>query len=290
MRAYIGFDDTDILGAEVGTGKLVRRFEALLPEGCRLWGVVRQQLLVDPRIPYTSHNSSACAVVDFGDPALRDELLARAAAHIERESYEGSDPGLCLACEGDAALKDLATLGLACTARIVSQDEALRAAAGIHLSGHGGTCDGIIGAAAAVGLTAEGWSGRFIEFNGLRDIPDQVRVGELAGRGIRVVSLDRDAVVPGEADVVDTRGWLRPRLWGGGAVLPVRMREDHLWESIGGKREKTTKTTERKGGKEMAGKIFYRERRKVKEGEKKPRFNRYFHWWGPGVLGLGLPE
>jgi hypothetical protein len=240
MRAYIGFDDTDILGAEIGTGKLVRRFEALLPEGCRLWGVVRQQLLVDPRIPYTSHNSSACAVVDFGDPSLRNELLASATAHIERESYKGSDPGLCMACEGDAALKDVTALGLACTARIVSQDEALRAAARIHLSGHGGTCDGIIGATAAVGLTAMGWSGRFIEFNGLRDIPDQVRVGELAERGIRVVSLDRDAVVPGEADVVDTRGWLRPRLWGGGAVLPVRIREDHLWESIGKKRKKTT--------------------------------------------------
>jgi len=277
MRAYIGFDDTDMLGAAMGTGKLVRRFEALLPEGCRVWGVVRQQLLVDPRIPYTSHNSSACAVVDFGDPALKEEMLARAAAHIEKQSSEGSDPGLCLACEGDAALADLADLGLACTARIVSKDEALRAATGIHLSGHGGTCDGIIGAAAAVGLTAAGWSGRFIElkfsaessgkvtilngnkstrarsltplqvaengsaggFNGLRDLPDRVRVGDLAARGIRVVSLDRDAVVPGEADVVDTRGWLRPRLWGGGAVLPVLMREDH-WESIGAKRKKTT--------------------------------------------------
>jgi hypothetical protein len=237
MRAYIGFDDTDILGAEMGTGKLVRRFEALLPNGCRLRGVVRQQLLLDTRIPYTSHNSSACAIVDFDDTILKDELLARAAAHIERESSEGSDPGLCLACEGDDALKNLATLGLACTARIVSQDEAIRAAAGIHLSGHGGTCDGIIGAAAAVGLTASGWSGRFIEFHGLRDIPDQLRVGELEERGIRVVSLDRDAVVPGEADVVDTQGWLRPRLWGGGAVLPVQMRGNNLWESIGAKRK-----------------------------------------------------
>jgi hypothetical protein len=247
MRGYIGFDDTDILGAEVGTGKLVRRFEALLPEGCRLWGVVRHQLLVDPRIPYTSHNSSACAVLDFGDPALKDDLLVRATAHIERESHEGSDPGLCLAYEGDDALRDLATLGLACTARIVSKDEAFRAAAGIHLSGHGGTCEGIIGAAAAVGLTALGWSGRFIEFNGLRDIPDQVRVGELAEKGIRLVSLDRDAVVPGEADMVDTRGWLRPRLWGGGAVLPVRMLADHLWESIGGKRKKTKENDGKKG-------------------------------------------
>ena len=238
MRAYIGFDDTDILGAEVGTGKLARRFEMLLPEGCLLWGVVRQQLLVDPRIPYTSHNSSACAVVDFDDPSLRDELLDRAAAHIERQSYEGSDPGLCMACEGDAALKNLASLGLACTVRIVNREEALRAADGVHLSGHGGTRDGIIGAAAAVGLTAGGWCGRFIEFNDLRDIPEQISVSELAGRGIRVVSLDRDAVVPEGEDRVDTRGWLRPRLWGHSAVLPVLRREDHLWESIGEKRKK----------------------------------------------------
>ena len=240
MRAYIGFDDTDILGAEVGTGKLVRRFEAMLPAGCRLWGVVRQQLLVDPRIPYTSHNSSACAVVDFADPMLREELTARAVFHAERESTPGSDPGLCLACEGDAALEVLAGLGVACTARIVTADEAFRAAQGVHLSGHGGTNEEIIGAAAAVGLTFRGWSGRFIEFGGLRDVPEQVRAGALAARGIRVVSLDRDAAVPGEADVVNTGGWLRPRLWGGGAVLPVLPRAEHLWESIGRKRDKRT--------------------------------------------------
>lgn len=238
MRAYIGFDDTDILGADVGTGKLARRFEVLLPPGCRLWGVIRQQLLVDPRIPYTSHNSSACAVVDFDDPALQGELLERAAAHIEKESCPGSDPGLCLACEGDPSLRALALLGQACTARIVTQDEALRAAEGIHLSGHGGTRDGIIGAAAAVGLTAAGWSGRFIEFGDLRGIPIQVPVRVLAERGIRVASLDRDATVPGLDDLVDTKGWLRPRLWGQGAVLPVLKQGEHLWESIGEKRKK----------------------------------------------------
>ena len=65
MRVYIGFDDTDILGSDIGTGKLARRFEKLLPADCRVWGVVRQQLLVDPAIPYTSHNSSACVVIDY---------------------------------------------------------------------------------------------------------------------------------------------------------------------------------------------------------------------------------
>jgi hypothetical protein len=120
----------------------------------------------------------------------------------------------------------------------VSQDEARRAAAGVHLSGHGGTCDGIIGAAAAVGLTAAGWSGRFIECRGLRDFPDRVRVAELEAQGIRVVSLDRDAVVPGGGETVDTHGWLRPRLWGGGAVLPVQRGQQGFWESIGTKRHK----------------------------------------------------
>ena len=65
MRVYVGFDDTDTHDSEYGTGKLVRRFERMLPEGCNLWGVVRQQLLFDERIPYTSHNSSACAIVDI---------------------------------------------------------------------------------------------------------------------------------------------------------------------------------------------------------------------------------
>ena len=78
MKVYIGFDDTDTVDSEMGTGKLVRRFEALLPEGCSLWGVVRQQLLVDDRIPYTSHNSAACGVVLLREPSQGEELLERA--------------------------------------------------------------------------------------------------------------------------------------------------------------------------------------------------------------------
>ena len=48
----------------------------------------------------------------------------------------------------------LIAFGQRCTEKIVTQREALEAAKEIHLSGHGGTNDGIIGAAAAVGLTA----------------------------------------------------------------------------------------------------------------------------------------
>ena len=239
MRAYIGFDDTDNHDSDFGTGKIARRFENILPEGCHMWGVVRQQLLVDDRIPYTSHNSSACVVVDFSDISLMESLISRAAEYIEHESADGSDPGLCCACEGDYALTELISFGRVCTKRIVTQRDALQAASGVHISGHGGTNDGIIGAAAAVGLTASGWYGRFIEFAGLRKLPDIVAVSELELLGMRVVSLDRDAMVPGPEDRVNTKGWLRPRLWGQKAILPVLLREENLWESVGEKRNKS---------------------------------------------------
>jgi len=238
MKLYVGFDDTDNAEATIGTGKLARHFEALLPENCRVWGVVRQQLLVDPAIPYTSHNSSACVVLDVPDPSLIETLLERADKHISRESLPGSDPGLCLATEGHPALSGLMAFGRKCTEKIVTQKEAMYAANGVHLSGHGGTNDGIIGAAAAVGLTASGWSGRFIEFGNLRAHPDQVSVSTLTQSGISVVSLDRDAIIPRPGDKVFTKGWLRPRFWGQRPVLPVVQMGKGQWESIGGKRGK----------------------------------------------------
>jgi tRNA(Ile2) C34 agmatinyltransferase TiaS len=238
MRIYVGFDDTDNITADRGTGKLARWFENELPEGCRMEGVVRQQLLVDERIPYTSHNSSACVMVDAPDASWVALLTARAIEHVKRHSLEGSDPGLCVAPEGDAALTRLIAFGRACTSRIVTQKEALEAASGSHLSGHGGSNGGIIGAAAAVGLTASGWSGRFIEYGRLRKFSDPVRVSELERSNIVVVSSDRDAKVPALKDIVYTKGWLRPRLWGKRAVLLVTPKDEGVWESIGERRNK----------------------------------------------------
>ncbi len=232
MRVYIGFDDTDTIDADRGTGKLVRWFEQELPEGCTLWGVVRQQLLVDPAIPYTSHNSSACAVIDAPDASLVSKLVSRAVQHIEKHSIPGSDPGLCLSSESNSDLSQLIAFGRLCTARVVTQKDAIHAAASAHLSGHGGTNDGIIGAAAAVGLTASGWSGRFIEFQNLRGFPQKISVAALEQSDIMVVSIDRHAPVPAPEDIVDTKGWLRPRLWGSQPVLPVVSAGQNLWDAV----------------------------------------------------------
>ncbi len=235
MRIYIGYDDTDVLDSEFGTGKVARRLESGLPAGCRVWGVVRQQLLVDPRIPYTSHNSSACVVIEAPGDFPARSLLPAAIAHLERSAAPGSDPGLCFVPADDPSLPALMNFGRLCTQRIMTQAEARQSTGVSHLSGHGGDDGGIIGAAAAVGLTASGWSGRFIEYGNLRAFTDPVTVEELAAKGIRVVSLERDAVFPAPGDLIRTNKWLRPRLWGHEAVLPVLPAGPRRWESMGKK-------------------------------------------------------
>jgi len=236
MRIYIGLDDTDNPGADHGTGKVARWFEDRLPEACRVEGVVRQQLLVDEGIPYTSHNSAACLIVHSPDLGFMPRLVSEAIAHLEVHSLKGSDPGLCVVGEGDPSLSRLIEFGHVTTRKIVTQKDAIEAASGVHLSGHGGNNDGIIGAAAAVGLTASGWSGRFIEYGRLRDFPERLSVSELERSNMLVVVLDRDARVPCPDDLVYTRGWLRPRLWGNRAVVLVAPIEEGVWQSVGEKR------------------------------------------------------
>ena len=119
----------------------------------------------DPRIPYTSHNSPACIALDLADRDMVPQIVRRAIDHINELASPGSDPGLCITF-ADAALSEVISFGLACTQELMTQMQAREIAvrAGIYLAGLRGTEDGVIGALAAVGLTAYGWCRRFLEF------------------------------------------------------------------------------------------------------------------------------
>lgn len=236
MKVYLGFDDTDTHDSLYGTGKLVRWFERNMPEGCECRGIVRQQLYVCDEIPYTSHNSAACFIAEIPAMDLLDETIESAVNHLKNHAVDGSDPGLCVVTEFDQALCDLIDFGHYCTRAVSTQRQALRAAKQGHLSGHGGTNDGIIGAAAAVGLTASGWSGRFIELGNLRHCPERISVSELRNSGIEIASMDRDARVPAPKDIVITNQWLRPRLLGHRPVLFVCPKGEGQWENVDRKR------------------------------------------------------
>jgi hypothetical protein len=241
MFVYLGFDDTDMPDSATGTGRLVREFAAHLPEGCTLWGVVRHQLPRLEGIAYTSNNSSACAMVvaPGGADALR--LLREAAsAYLLSRASDGSDPGLCVAAE-HAVSPELVDFATTATGRTRTQRQAMDAARGACLDGLGGSNDGIIGAAAAVGLTRHGWCGRFIEYGGLRGLTPPLRIRDLHETGIRVVSVDRDPAVPlpDDALAADTGGcWIRPSLWGGAPVLQVAQQAPGVWRTAHAKRNK----------------------------------------------------
>jgi hypothetical protein len=238
MKVYLGFDDSDMPDSEYGTGKLARWFQNDMPAGCECLGVVRQQLLVCDDIPYTSHNSAACLIAEMAEPEFLNETIEKAANHLRHFAMDGSDPGLCVVAEGNSSIEGLIDFGHFCTRAVATQKQAAAAAKKAHLSGHGGTNDGIIGAAAAVGLTVWGWSGRFIEFGDLRGLPDQVSVSELNSMGLKVVSVERDAAVPAPNDTVITNGWLRPRLLGNLPVVLVSPQETGQWQNLYCKRRK----------------------------------------------------
>src|SRR5215831_5204430 len=96
-NALVGIDDTDN-DSSPGTGFLAQRLlEALAAEGLATpCGATRHQLLVDPRVPYTSHNSSACLAIATRSGVRMDAVEAAAARFLVEHAAAGSDPGLAV--------------------------------------------------------------------------------------------------------------------------------------------------------------------------------------------------
>ncbi len=232
MKFYVAFDDTDTLDCGRGTGKLARWYAESLPGHCKVWGVVRQQLLHHPSVPMTSHNSSLCVVLETPFASDRGMLTQKAIAHIQANFFEGSDPGLCVASADDPGMDQMIEFGIKCTHTKVSQAEAFEAAKHVHLSGHGGTNDGVIGAVAAVGLTHLGESGRLVSYRDIRDLPQIVTAGELRQRAITPISVNRHAEYIPDNHTIDTCGSLRPHLSGKRLIIPVLSTGADSWEII----------------------------------------------------------
>lgn len=172
---YVGIDDTDVKDSP-GTNQLARWMIGQLLPDYECVVAIRHQLLFDPRIPYTSKNSSASLL--FLSPAGGGvaDFAERARRLMRQWFVPGSDPGLCVTHEVPA---DLSHFGRRCQQEVVRQEEARQLAArhSIHLEGLGGTEDGVIGAVAAVGLLAEGNDGRVVsigvwpdDLSGLQDL------------------------------------------------------------------------------------------------------------------------
>ncbi|WP_418790770.1 hypothetical protein [Phosphitispora sp. TUW77] len=182
MKVLICIDDTDNLESR-GTGHLAEILAGQIEE--RGWGrcsgITRHQLCVHPDIPYTSHNSSMCFETCLNNSSLT-ELIDFASEFLLKESAEGSDPGLCIVAIDNVQETDL-LVKFGCQAKIevLTKQEAydLAQKLGIHLSEHGGTGQGVIGALAGVGLRFTGNDGRFKGKIRLKADNDQITVRDI---------------------------------------------------------------------------------------------------------------
>ena len=124
--------------------------------------ISRHQLYFHSDVPYTSHNSAMCTEMDVAREDL-PAVIGLAAGHLADTRVEGADPGLCVACTEDIPrAAALIAFGRRAKSELLTKEEAcqLAAAQRIHLSEHGGTGDGVIGALAGLALRLYGFDGR----------------------------------------------------------------------------------------------------------------------------------
>ncbi len=213
---FIGLDDTDQIDIP-GTGHLARSLAAELAATYEVLGVVRQQLLVDPRVPCTKNNSSAALILNSTAVNHISALLEQVQAFMVAQFVPGSDPGLCVAETVPATISDF---GRRAQCELVTQAEARALAAeyGLVLMGLGGTEDGVIGALAAVGLTASGEAGRYVQVGCSRKLTGLQPVAALLAAGIVVVQTPEGEPVTKGLILTDK---LRPARRGGCPVAVV---------------------------------------------------------------------
>ena len=230
MKYLIGIDDTDNLESR-GTGHRVRQMADWLAENqlAAPLGITRHQLLVDPQIPYTSHNSSACLAVETDNAA---DVWAACREFLLRESAEGSDSGLCLAA-WDSVNECVVSFAHRAKITVLTMLEAEQTALdnGIQLEGLTGTRGGIIGALSGVGLHHQGNDGRFLWLPGLRELRGKLSASEICARGHIDCVRTLNGSVLHPKTVVDVGEWIRPVLRDGLATLYVE-EQNHEWHII----------------------------------------------------------
>ncbi len=230
MKYLLGVDDTDNLESR-GTGHRVRELVDWLVSNTAAepYGITRHQLLVDPRIPYTSHNSSACIALDT---TQADSVWELSRQFLKLTSADGSDVGLCMA-SWDAIDEEVLSFGRRAKLEVLTMLDAQQTASrsSIRCEGLTGTGGGIIGALAGIGLHRAGNDGRFLWLPGLRQLKGVYPVEEIQSQGHieRVCTLNDDEL--SRETLINVGEWVRPILKNGKSTLYVE-EQNHEWHIL----------------------------------------------------------
>lgn len=240
MKYYIGIDDTDNLNTR-GTGFHARSLgQSLMDAGLlQLISITRHQLLADSRIPFTSHNSSACLVGES------DNTVEQLASHCQKFLLEvsafDSDAGLCIASDeqlqnitnskNGSPDNEIIVFGNRAKADILTLEEAQALALKheIYLAGFLNTRLGMIGSLAAVGLRFEGNDGRLLWTPNLREAEGLYIIEKLMElTGIeRLVDMDGNDL--SADDKIFIGEWCRPVMIKGFITLVTEKTDNLLY-------------------------------------------------------------
>lgn len=165
MRFLLCIDDTDDTTKSVGTGEIATHImEALQEKGCSFpYNITRHQLLLDPSIDYTSHNSSMC--MDGEGNLNADEIWETAVSVLMSMRSPISNPGVCLYTDPEPeGIRRLSKFGKKAKEEVLTVQKALHKASntpGVRLEAPAGNGNGQIGALAGIGLRLDGNDGTF---------------------------------------------------------------------------------------------------------------------------------
>ncbi|HPS59489.1 MAG TPA: hypothetical protein PK514_15410 [Spirochaetota bacterium] len=235
MEILVCIDDTDNLESP-GTGHLAEILRHDLEElyGAKTERITRHQLYVCDEIPYTSHNSAMCFRARI-NPQTLDEITRYSQDLLVKNSAEGSDPGLCVAvADRIKNREELIRFGLDATKKVLCKRDAVSLAErmNVHLSEHGGTGGGIIGALAGVGLRISGNNGRFKGWIKIDESQRNMQVDMLCSKfDINEVRSVDGARIPGEG-VVILQDKVKTVLIDGKSVLLVKEVNPGVWVNI----------------------------------------------------------
>ena len=128
FKFLLCIDDTDELGGEISTGLLAEEIAAFAGSFAPVSFVTRHQLLLDPRINYTSHNSCMCFEAWLSEEQ-KQSVLDFALQLLERKSAPSAEPGIAAAFEKDIEnVQELISFGRSAKEIFLSTERAFETA------------------------------------------------------------------------------------------------------------------------------------------------------------------
>lgn len=231
MKTIFCIDDTDNLASPRGTGELAAMLiEQIEKNG---WGkgdiIVRHQLFFHPAVPYTSHNSAMSFTIEIVEENLLEKIIAFAGNFLAEKSAEGSDPGLCVAVVNRLQKTELLiNFGKEAKRKVLTKKDAYNLAnsLNIHLSEHGGTGQGVIGALAGVGLRLYGNDGRVRGKHLLDEINSIITVDDIYTKARIDLIKSIDGIIPKREEFIQLGQKVKSIYQEGKSILLVYPNED----------------------------------------------------------------